>query len=205
VIPILVDGAKVPKADRLPQDLKELEQRNGLEVRHASFHSDVDKLIRGLKASSEQTAPQSQPEEHGQADEQSRVRREWTYAATGLGVGILSVVLWWFLAAMVVYPLFAQRAEAIITALISGLLAVPIGTVLYNRKRLLEISGWIAYSLLSCFVLFLTLWTMAASGVMFGPQDAMGLGILIAAPMLSVGSVIWLRALRLKRVAHERE
>jgi hypothetical protein len=51
--PILVDGAKVPKADRLPKDLEELEQRNGREIRHASFHSDVDKLIRGLKGLSD--------------------------------------------------------------------------------------------------------------------------------------------------------
>jgi hypothetical protein len=49
VIPILLDGARIPKADQLPDDLKELASRNGLDVRHASFHSDMDKLIRGLK------------------------------------------------------------------------------------------------------------------------------------------------------------
>lgn len=49
VIPILLDGAKVPKANQLPEDLKELAMRNWLEVHHASFHSDLDKLVRGLK------------------------------------------------------------------------------------------------------------------------------------------------------------
>ena len=49
VIPILFDGAKIPKADQLPKDLKNLARRNGLEVRHASFHNDIDKLIRELK------------------------------------------------------------------------------------------------------------------------------------------------------------
>jgi hypothetical protein len=49
VIPILVDGARIPSADRLPDDLKELALRNALEVRHASFKDDVDKLIRELK------------------------------------------------------------------------------------------------------------------------------------------------------------
>jgi hypothetical protein len=48
VIPILLDGANVPNADQLPDDLKELSQRNGLEVRHASFDEDMAKLIRGL-------------------------------------------------------------------------------------------------------------------------------------------------------------
>jgi TIR domain len=49
VIPILLDNARVPRADQLPEDLKELALRNGLNVRHASFHTDIDKLIRELK------------------------------------------------------------------------------------------------------------------------------------------------------------
>jgi hypothetical protein len=49
VIPILLDGAKVPKANQLPKELEELSLRNGLDVRHVSFHNDVDRLIRGLK------------------------------------------------------------------------------------------------------------------------------------------------------------
>jgi TIR domain len=49
VIPILLDGAKVPKATQLPKDLEELSLRNGLDVRHASFHNDIDKLVRSLK------------------------------------------------------------------------------------------------------------------------------------------------------------
>ena len=49
VIPILLDGARMPRAGQLPEDLRELASRNGLDVRHASFHDDVEKLIRGLK------------------------------------------------------------------------------------------------------------------------------------------------------------
>ena len=51
VIPILLNGARIPKADQLPDDLKELASRNGLDVRHASFQSDIERLVRGLKAS----------------------------------------------------------------------------------------------------------------------------------------------------------
>jgi hypothetical protein len=40
VIPILLDGAKVPKANQLPKDLEELSMRNGLDVRHTSFHNE---------------------------------------------------------------------------------------------------------------------------------------------------------------------
>ena len=54
VIPILLDGATIPKANQLPEDLKELASRNGMEIRHASFHDDMNRLIRGLKGQVDQ-------------------------------------------------------------------------------------------------------------------------------------------------------
>jgi TIR domain len=54
VIPILLDGARIPKTDQLPGDLEELASRNGLDVRHASFHTDMDRLILGLKGQLDQ-------------------------------------------------------------------------------------------------------------------------------------------------------
>jgi formylglycine-generating enzyme required for sulfatase activity len=52
VIPILLDGAKIPKSEQLPKDLEALTARNGLDVRHASFHIDIDKLIISLRGQS---------------------------------------------------------------------------------------------------------------------------------------------------------
>jgi hypothetical protein len=49
VIPILLDGARLPKADQLPKDLEELALRNGLEVRHMSFQYDMDRLDPGTQ------------------------------------------------------------------------------------------------------------------------------------------------------------
>ena len=54
VIPILLDGARIPKANQLPEDLKELALRNGMEIRHASFQDDMNRLIRGLKGRADQ-------------------------------------------------------------------------------------------------------------------------------------------------------
>jgi hypothetical protein len=45
VIPILLDGARIPKVNELPNDLKGLTSRNGLHVRHASFHEDMDRSV----------------------------------------------------------------------------------------------------------------------------------------------------------------
>src|SRR5262249_1919450 len=52
VIPVLLEGARIPKAIELPEDLKELALRNGMEIRHASFQDDMDRLIRGLEGPS---------------------------------------------------------------------------------------------------------------------------------------------------------
>jgi TIR domain len=50
VVPILLDGARIPDVRQLPKELGELSFRNGIDVRLASFHNDVSRLIRGLKA-----------------------------------------------------------------------------------------------------------------------------------------------------------
>jgi len=49
VVPLLLDGAQMPKANELPKDLQELAVRHALEVRHTSFHPDMDRLVRQLK------------------------------------------------------------------------------------------------------------------------------------------------------------
>ena len=67
VVPILLDGAKIPKVTRLPGDLKELAARHGLDVRHASFRSDVDKLIKWVKT---QTRESEQPKTDDQTTSQ---------------------------------------------------------------------------------------------------------------------------------------
>jgi TIR domain len=76
VIPILLDGAKVPKADELPKELEELSLRNGLDIRHASFHNDVDRLIRGLKGQlAEANAEKRGASEDGSRQQEKLQRR----------------------------------------------------------------------------------------------------------------------------------
>lgn len=48
VVPVLFDGAPVPDAAQLPDDLKPLARRNGIPVNRASFDADVARLVRGL-------------------------------------------------------------------------------------------------------------------------------------------------------------
>src|SRR5262249_26534021 len=81
VIPILLDGAKMPKANQLPKELEELSLRNGLDIRHASFHNDVDRLIHGLKgqlaeADAEKRQEIQQAEARRRDEEQRRLEEE---------------------------------------------------------------------------------------------------------------------------------
>ena len=49
VVPVLVHGATMPRAEQLPADLAELAYRNGVELTHARWESDVQVLIEALR------------------------------------------------------------------------------------------------------------------------------------------------------------
>ena len=57
VIPVLVRGAKMPRPDELPDDLKELAYRNAVELSHARWKTDVQVLLQALRPYME--APQT--------------------------------------------------------------------------------------------------------------------------------------------------
>ncbi len=49
VVPVLVSGAKMPRADQLPEDIRDLAYRNAVELTHARWKSDIKLLIRSLR------------------------------------------------------------------------------------------------------------------------------------------------------------
>ena len=49
VVPVLVRGSRMPRADELPNDLKDLAYRNAVELTHARWKSDIPLLIRALR------------------------------------------------------------------------------------------------------------------------------------------------------------
>lgn len=49
VVPVLVRGARMPRAEQLPADLRELAYRNAVELTHARWKSDVRVLIQALR------------------------------------------------------------------------------------------------------------------------------------------------------------
>ena len=90
VIPILLEGTQVPKADQLPDDLKELALRTGLDVRHASFNEDMERLIRELKGTLVMVSRTKK------TSRKSRARNVLSRTSLGLAVAIVTVGLAWF-------------------------------------------------------------------------------------------------------------
>jgi TIR domain len=62
VVPVLVRGARMPKADQLPADLRELAYRNAVELTHARWKSDVQVLIQALRPYLEPTPEVAPPQ-----------------------------------------------------------------------------------------------------------------------------------------------
>jgi hypothetical protein len=77
VVPVLVDDAELPPADRLPEDVRGLVRRQAVSVRDASWRQDVDDLIRRLE---------------GREAETSGGRRPWLIVGIAAGAIIAVVV-----------------------------------------------------------------------------------------------------------------
>jgi hypothetical protein len=57
VVPVLVDGARMPKASELPDSLKPLARRQAIQVRHTNFSSDAEALVKRLREAIGYEAP----------------------------------------------------------------------------------------------------------------------------------------------------
>jgi hypothetical protein len=71
VVPVLVRAAKMPRADQLPDDLKELAYRNALELTHARWKSDVQVLIKALRRNLGMPSPDAPSANEAVADNES--------------------------------------------------------------------------------------------------------------------------------------
>jgi hypothetical protein len=71
VIPVLVDGASLPRPSDLPDDLKSLLRRNAVEVSHTRFGADSDRLIAAIERVFEKIAA-----EQRESEEKARLEAE---------------------------------------------------------------------------------------------------------------------------------
>jgi hypothetical protein len=76
VIPVLVDGALMPRSSDLPDDLKLLVRRNAVEVSHSRFNPDLGRLIAALEKVLEKADAERQQREEKDRVEADRLQRE---------------------------------------------------------------------------------------------------------------------------------
>jgi TPR repeat protein len=69
VIPVLVEGASMPQAGDLPDDLKALSRRNALQLSHDRFRGDSERLVSAVGRALEKTAAaRHEREENGRLE-----------------------------------------------------------------------------------------------------------------------------------------
>src|SRR5262249_34884580 len=106
VIPIMIDGARMPKASELPESLKPLVRRHAIELRHAQFGRDADALIEKIG--------------EGFSDKSVRIKR-WQAAAAavaallllgGIGVFATDIRMPWIMQSRVKFAQLEEELKA---------------------------------------------------------------------------------------------
>ena len=94
VIPVLVEGANMPKAADLRSDLKPLAQRNAVTISDQDFQGGVAKLIRALASLPGLRRPVSQAGDDWKAEMRQRLRRRLVWKIP-LIILLVSFAVWW--------------------------------------------------------------------------------------------------------------
>src|SRR5215208_2013867 len=81
VIPVLVEGAAMPRADELPSDLAALARRNAIELHDTNWQSDIQRLITDLE---ETVARRRQPPAAGEQRDQETALQAYLEQLTQL-------------------------------------------------------------------------------------------------------------------------
>jgi hypothetical protein len=94
VTPVLLQGVQMPSADDLPEDLESLAYRNGFEIRHRRWESDVQEMIvrLGLVAGQDRAAGHASTEPEALKAMPSRAKG-LLWGGSGLAV-FLVVAVW---------------------------------------------------------------------------------------------------------------
>jgi len=95
VTPLLLHGAHMPTVEQLPEDLSELAYRNGFELSHNRWESDVQELVKRLGLVTRNDTP-SGTKTDSAAPTRQPAKKSWV-AITGallVAIAVLSLVVW---------------------------------------------------------------------------------------------------------------
>ena len=97
VIPVLVQGARMPASERLPGDLKDLPYRNGFELGHSTWESDVAEMVKRLGMQEQRPGPSMALSTEGASATGQRpaIHKSWLlWAAVALVIGGAGLVVY---------------------------------------------------------------------------------------------------------------
>jgi hypothetical protein len=84
LLPVMVDGASMPKPDLLPEDVRGITARNALPLRHESFDDDTEALLATILGASEKQRPW---------ESKNRLIGRIGFAVAGFAVAVVGLVL----------------------------------------------------------------------------------------------------------------
>ena len=129
VLPILVDGATMPKPELLPEDIQAIAAHNALSLRHESFDDDTEAIVGAIIGASAKERPW---------EYRSRPIVRIGYAAAGVVLSLIALVAVALLHSWVVeQPMSASLGDAMTTALliVTPLAGAWIGWMYESRQR----------------------------------------------------------------------
>jgi hypothetical protein len=128
VLPVLVDGARMPLLDQLPEDIRAITSRNALLLRHESFDDDAENIVAAVLGVASGARPW---------EDRGRLGVKLGYAAAGLVAAVTAMIVTAIVHFWVVgRPLSASIGEAATTLLL--LAGAAMGVVLglgYEARR----------------------------------------------------------------------
>jgi beta-lactam-binding protein with PASTA domain len=97
VIPVLVQGARMPKSGELPADLEKLSRRQGIEISDTRWDSDAGQLIKALEAAlgqEVQAKPDGTPADQPPKQSQRTNRKVVAALVSIISVVVLAIAGW---------------------------------------------------------------------------------------------------------------
>lgn len=128
LLPVLVDGAVMPKPDLLPEDIRGITTKNALPLRHETFDDDAENILATIMGGGRKQRSW---------DDKGKLSVKIGYALGGLAAGLVFVLLTALLHWLVLdRPLQLSIGEAATTALlIASMIAGAVLGFLYEAKR----------------------------------------------------------------------
>jgi hypothetical protein len=162
IVPLILDNAKMPRADQLPAEIEGFANRKGLRIRHDIFAADMDKLVSeiialGRRQNTDSDSGKIKVDQPGGPDHGGTLATELGFMLGGLLAGVFLSMAVMFLPAQLILASGSQGRKVVTYAAIGAIIFVLTPTFLILRARLLAMHGLLSYGLVSAFFMCVAL------------------------------------------------